>query len=840
MDASTGDATFGQPPLRSMRITKWKPGTITPKHTNANATSALLRNKVSATPSTMNTSDNSHLDLDGNTVTSVDIDHPDDSQSVSSVSCNSSVNSVDGQHSHSHGQAHNEQTEKQKQETLLQTPKVRASKSMDFEMNSPTDAAIGIRGHSRPRTYSENDSLQFDEIMHMSRNQLIEENNEYNLNIQLSSDEFEVVEEEESIHSRSRSDSQSVPRSDSQSETQMQVKDSIIQCQRNELQQYNTLIRKYRGRIREKNQVIQSMEKSLEQSKDDGNLAVHQSVEGTDFSNAESSCDQATLEAVQSELRTYRQIIAALTDENNSYRKKDMARMETINNLGRELMETKSRNQPSEQEMQRLKDDVEMKTNIAESIMTEMTALKENDNGNQIQIAELGQKVIRIEKVNISLEEENKTLQKLLSTSREAVINRSTESLNESHSEIGSVNVSFQSINGSVDLVEGSLRNQLEATKKREAYLLKQMTNKCQQGDDRDAIMESLAESQQEAIAYLSTELETLRTKVAEEQDKFRLQFDVMKITQQKMTILERENKLVVSESIRNEMLLEMVRQDLSMKSGENACLRDEVSELEEKSTQLQALEASLKEREEELRQSQGVHRDAYTQPHVVEIELPKTYLPPRSPFRQSNVIEQETMSEAGDTFITVEIDNDNNDAEAEIIVQTKPSDQVTVLRKFHVLKKALKQKYEKKQKDLEQVLQIKDAKLERLVMDLESQKHHYLKQQSELERLEINRISNEAEMYEQIVALQASMKESDSVMNAMKVKMHRLQDKCDGEGGSWNAVTGISDALIDGVGKSIALFESMSFASNESEDAHEDSRTNAPPPFNASKSFGY
>ena len=826
MDASTGpslDTAFAQPPMPPMRITTLKPGTITPKHANAN-TSVLLRNnnKVSATPSTMNTSGNSHLDLDDNTVTSVDLDHPDDSQSVSSVSCNSSVNSVDGQHAQEQ-----EQDEQKKEETLLKTPKVNTTKSMEFEMNSPTDAAIGIRGRSRTRTYSENDSLQYDEIMHTSRNQLIEENNEYNLNIQFSSDEFEVAEDE-SIHSHSHSHSHS------QSETQTQVKDSIIQSQRNELQRYNNLIRKYRARIREKNKVIQSMEQSLEQS----NLAATQSFEGTIFSNAESSCEQATLEAVQSELRTYRQIIAALTDENNAYRKKDMARLETINNLGRELMEAKSRiHQPSEQEMQKLKDNVEMKTKIAESIMKEMTVLKENDNENQIQIAELGQKVIRIEKENVSLEEENKTLQKLLSTSREAVINRSMESLNESHTDVGSVNVSFQSINGSVDLVEGSLRNELEATKKREAHLLEQMTNKCHQGDDRDAIMESLAESQQEAIVYLSAELETLRTQVAEEQEKCILQFGAMKSTEQKMTILEHENKLAVSESIRNEMLLEKVKQDLSMKSGENACLRDEVSELEEKSAHLQTLETSLKDRDEERIQSKGVHRDAQTQSRVVEAEIFKSHLPPRSPSRGSYVIEQETMSEAGDTLITVEIDND--DPEAEIMVQTKPSEQETALRKFHVLKKALKQKYEKKQKDLEQALQIKDSKLEKLVLDLESQKYHYLKQQSELEKLEIHRISNEAEMYEQIVALQASMKDRDSALNAMKVKMHRLQDKCDGEGGSWNAVTGISDAFIDGVGKSIALFESMSFTSNENENEDEKSRTKSPPSI-ASKSFGY
>lgn len=77
------------------------------------------------------------------------------------------------------------------------------------------------------------------------RHQLLEENNEYNLSIQLPSDNFDNVDDN-AMHL----------------EAQMQVKDVVMESQRNELQRYNNLIKKYRSRIRENNSVILSMEKT--------------------------------------------------------------------------------------------------------------------------------------------------------------------------------------------------------------------------------------------------------------------------------------------------------------------------------------------------------------------------------------------------------------------------------------------------------------------------------------------------------------------------------------------------------------------------------------------------
>jgi hypothetical protein len=744
---------------------------------------------LAMTPSTVNTC--GHGSNDNSTVASVDIYSHADSPSVSSVSCNSSVETV--------GDQHNERMNEAVIDDLT-------TKAIDFEVNSPSDAAIGIG--------SFDDSLKYDEIMH--RNQLLDENDEYDLCMKLPS--------EDSMNLKS----------------EMHVKDVIMESQRNELQRYNNLIKKYRTRIREKNSVIQSMENSLERLRNEGDVhgipleggngAINQSFDGTYFSNAESSCEEATLQAVQSELRTYKQIIAALTDENNEFRQKDMMQLEKINALDKEA---KSRVRPSEQELQRLKDNVEMKTKIAENLIEEMTMLKGNDNNYQVQIAELGQEVIRTENENIFLEEENKTLQKLLHTSREAVTNRSMESLNESQLDIDNINLSFQS--GYSEIMEDSLRNELQTTKKREAKLLEQMANMCHKGDDRDAIMESLSDSQQEAIVYLTGELEVLRTQIDEERHKSRAQNDAEEKVKAMVHILEHENKLAVAETIRNENLLEKVQQNLSIKSGENACLRDEVSELEEKSLQFQALESSLKDMEQECRHLNEINKDLLAASTSGEILTPKIWIPPpQSASRSRQATEEDTMSEADNTLISVEIDTDN--IETEILNQTKPSDQDAALRKFHVLKKALKQTYEKKQKELEEALQNRELELEKLTLNLKEQKSCQQQQHSELENLEIHRISNEAEMYEHIQALQMSIKERDSVLNAMKVKMHKLQDRCNGEARSWSAVSGISDALINGVEKSIELFESLSFGNDEHEVANEDYRTRAPL---SSKSFG-
>lgn len=109
---------------------------------------------LAMTPSTVNTSGNSHAN-DTNTVASVDIYHYIDSQCFSSVTCNSSVNTVDHEHGHEH-----EHDEPMKEEvSALFTNKLTLSiKAIDFEVNSPSDAAIGIG--------SSGDSLKFDEIMH--------------------------------------------------------------------------------------------------------------------------------------------------------------------------------------------------------------------------------------------------------------------------------------------------------------------------------------------------------------------------------------------------------------------------------------------------------------------------------------------------------------------------------------------------------------------------------------------------------------------------------------------------------------------------------------------------
>jgi len=497
-----------------------------------------------------------------------------------------------------------------------------------------------------------------------------------------------------------------------------------------------------------------------------------------------------------------------------------------------------------------------------------LDALEEKETENQIQIAELGQGILRSERIVGELEKENETLQKLLTTSREAVLNRSMDnckldvSTNDSQLDNSfNVNTSFRSSSDEDGntIVQESLRKQLAQSKNREAKLRQQLKELCRSDDQKDNIMESLSESQQEAIVYLSGEVDELRSQIEEERKKFRMKLDSMGHVHGKLEVLEQENKLATAEAIAKGKLLESAKQDLSMKNGENTCLRDEVTELAEKSGRAQAMEAALRNLElehEELKKAYNLAQSQVQSLSEAQAQLQARQLPspyntpsrriPSSPYRTS-VLDLEINSQMGETLMTIDVDQDEGNANVENETDTSTAKRSTLdddvyHRKFTVLKKALKQSYEKKLKDLKSELEEKETEVGKLTANLKEQHDAFQKQQTELKEMQINRIYHESETSQELENLRKSIKDRDDKVDNLRQAMHQinLNEKEDGSRRLTSGLTDISDALIDGVGKSIEIFENMSFHKDASKDVCSSGENNNPrADILSSKSFG-
>mmetsp|Transcript_17452 Transcript_17452/g.33078 ORF Transcript_17452/g.33078 Transcript_17452/m.33078 type:complete len:659 (-) Transcript_17452:971-2947(-) len=490
---------------------------------------------------------------------------------------------------------------------------------------------------------------------------------------------------------------------------------------------------------------------------------------------------------------------------------------------------------------------------VISSLTRQLDDIKKDRDDKLIQIAKLGTRVMQMEKKQNQLLEDNKVLQKLLNTSREIALNQSLEQQyvvdkdnsfcsSEKHVSAATAVMKSQGGNNSIDLngsfqssfsaVEGfpypqkleSLEKELRYTREREVRLVQQIKDICQvenrHGSDqeanqrRDAIMESLLDSQQEVVVYLRGEVDDLRRQLQEERNKYASQAQIVESTREMLQILERENQLVVAETIKNERLLEIARQDLSIKAGENACLRDEVIEWEQKSMQMLDLERRL-------------------------------------PSRKMCPGDHDNTSETEDTLMTVEIESNNDiNPEVQMLIEAKPSDQDVLLQKYQVIKKALKRKYQTKLKQLEEKLHRKETQVDQLTHDLKNQILSCKRHQEELEQSEIRRISNEIEMNQEIEGLKSTLRARETVVNALKVKMTRMQERCVGgaTATTWDTMAGISDALIEGVGRSIELFEALSFVNEDNKNRNRSSSNNHSynnnkmhhkPPTLSSKSFG-
>lgn len=686
-----------------------------------------------------------------------------------------------------------------------------ANLALDFEVNSPSDEVIGcFNGINSEIIDSNNLGLDIEQDVLLHRNQLLEESREF------FDADFRVDNETKNDNELNEDCSES---HSTDIRTKYKAQQSIIESQREELKRYNGILKTYRTSIREKNDCLKSMEKEVTELKQrsDANSAEENTIQST----PRSTWEEATLSALQSELRTYQQIIASLTDENNAFRQKEISYLQKVQSLEKDVFDLKNNtNRPSEEEFRKLEKDLRLKTEFEGLILNTINGLEEKESENQVQIAELGHSILKAEKICGKLERENETLQKLLNTSREAVLNRSLE--NDSHLDDSfRVNASFRSADEDVNtIVQESLRNELKQSKNRESQLRKQLKDLCQNDDNKDNIMESLSESQQEAIVYLNGEVNDLRTQLEQERKKSKLQLETMMTVEDKLEVLEQENKLAAEETVVKEKLLETAWQDLSMKNGESACLRDEVAELEEQSGRAQKLEASLRNLEAEHEALKKAHAYVQSQPQTVNNAKAR---PSPSPSRTS-AFEQDNLSEAEVTLMTIDVDHGNFNGvvenEVEISTEKRTSDHDTSLRKFSVLKKALKQSYEKKVKELKADLETKECEVGKLTVNLESQRLSFQKQQDELNQMEIRRIYNESEMSQELENLRTSVKDRDNTVSSLRQTINQIHDKSKEDGSSWTGVSDISNALIDGVGKSIEMFESISFGQG-----HEDGK---------------
>ena len=105
---------------------------------------------------------------------------------------------------------------------------------------------------------------------------------------------------------------------------------------------------------------------------------------------------RAMVSALQSEIRSNHQIISSLTCENNTYRRREVSRCQTIEHYEREIADLKikaeneSKTREKGFEFRKLEEELRRQTHFSESMMKEINVLEEHNSHNQIQVAELG------------------------------------------------------------------------------------------------------------------------------------------------------------------------------------------------------------------------------------------------------------------------------------------------------------------------------------------------------------------------------------------------------------------------------------------------------------------
>jgi hypothetical protein len=492
--------------------------------------------------------------------------------------------------------------------------------------------------------------------------------------------------------------------------------------------------------------------------------------------------------------------------------------------------------------------EVEIKNQTIGDLKWKIDTMEEEEKVYQVQVAELGQRVLQLEDEVNKGKDERETLEKLLSNSRavaSAMTNNSKEkqeTRKEAYSDMDTPNHGFndqtepnnQSTYSNNDTSESekdiaykSLQNELEATKQREQQLREQLNGVSNKGENElglNSIMETLTESQQEAILYLTSEIENLRVQMKQEQQKLRKLHEEYKVNLDLTASLQQEIKLLASEILEKEKYVESVQEDLSLKLGQNACLRDEVVELEEKMQQQENLVQELKEMLTGKEEECSHYLSKMRMMENVSDELAQTKQKLRSI----------TKSGTDESLCIIDINGNKcleeqeEDLSQEELVSIEPE---VATSRLIVLKKALKKDYEKKLKNFKLQMQKKDEEIERLTRENDTTSSA-LREELNIEHF--NRVSQEALVHEDIEHLRNSVKERDHELFLAKQKIRTISKETE-KGVHWG---GLSETLIDGVGATIEMFESISW-SKESKQKNK-SKEEKPSRYHlSSKSFG-
>lgn len=516
---------------------------------------------------------------------------------------------------------------------------------------------------------------------------------------------------------------------------------------------------------------------------------------------------------VVSELRTYRHIIAKLTDENDSLKIQTTQQRLTIESLEKQMHEVQSQQHPTNpNELEHLKEELNMKNSMIENAILKNTNMEQDMVDLQVKIASLGETVMQLEHSNEKLEQEKQVLQKLLSTSRELAVNKSLldrradksfdMSLNRSLID-KSVDMDLNLTSDDVDisrdsssttqstLVIESLRKELDATKGRENELRQQLRTLMSKKEGTDGIMDKISESQQEAIEYLTSEIEELRVQLQQEEAKVAGFIEKSVSNQDTIQVLEEENHAVAAQILQREKQLETIKQDLSTKLGENACLRDEIVELEQRLQNMEQLDNG----NSQLEHQRKTIRKGSSSPKR-NLSLGRDVI--KTPERRLRRNDSETEL----SLMTVEMENgDQGDADLiESFKQNENQNNVSVTKKFDILKKAMKQKYEKKIRKLKETVSAREDEVKELKRTLKSKESELRRSQEDAEDMEIKRVFMEAEMNQETEGLRTVLKDRCLQVEALKKALLRLQRETGNDLSQSNLQT-ISDLLIDGVG---------------------------------------
>lgn len=507
--------------------------------------------------------------------------------------------------------------------------------------------------------------------------------------------------------------------------------------------------------------------------------------------------DKTIIESLNCEIRTYQDIITSLTDKNNIYRMKEVGHLKLIADL-----ENKVDN------VNIIENELEIKNKMVNDLMMKVDILEDELNVHQVKTAELGQKVLQLEVELNESKTETKTLEMLLSHSR-CVSSSMTKNNGKIINNTGdSKKMKERNTSSSLFL---SLESELKATKKREKDLQAQLKGIIDYNKrDDDVIMESLSASQQEAIVYLTGEVESLRTKLDEYQESEGTQRKEHQVQLDLIETLERENKSFASDILKKDHVVDRVQEELSMKLGQNACLRDEVAELEYKITKLEDVVVDLKDIiKEKDNEHQRLISDMKEMENIqIELEVAN----------QSLHVEKRS----DESVVTIELNGgpiELNGSHCLDDNELSHDDSISVGRdvasnRLMVLKKALKRNYENKLRLFKKEMKKKDTEMEEYIQKSQEE-IDMLKNDLKIERF--NRISQESLFHHDIENLSDTVKEREQEMFLVKRKLCAMMAERENGGQKWDAR--LSETLIDGVGATLQMFESIKWTFDDDDD---------------------